>query len=244
MAGVGLPVAAFRPDPNRYDRINTAITFGQDRRWRRWAARSVVRRPGLRVLDACAGTGLVGLEAARLGARVTLADVRPGMLARACRRAAGRLDVSTCLVDLAGPPAAADLANPSAAARLGDFDGVTLAFGLRYFDDPVAVMRRLAAALRPDGELVLLEAVLPDGGLVARGASLYFFHVAPRLALLLGGRRELYDRLTASVRALGTATNVAEVLAAAGFEVVRRRRFVGGLVIGVVARRTRGTVAG
>jgi demethylmenaquinone methyltransferase/2-methoxy-6-polyprenyl-1,4-benzoquinol methylase len=188
------------------------------------------------VLDACSGTGLVGLEAARLGARVTLADVSPGMLARARERAtARRLDVSTCLVDLA---------DPQAAAGLLDFDAITLAFGLRYFDDPAAVMRRLAAALRPDGELVLLEAVLPDGGLVARGASFYFFHVAPRLAVLLGGRRELYDRLTASVRSLGTAADVADVLAAAGFDVVRRRRFVGGLVIGVVARRTRGTVAG
>jgi ubiquinone/menaquinone biosynthesis C-methylase UbiE len=98
--------------------------------------------------------------------------------------------------------------------------------------------------LRPDGELVLLEAVLPAGGLVARGASFYFFHVAPRLAVLLGGRRELYDCLTASVRSLGTAADAAEVLAAAGFDVVRRRRFVGGLVIGVVARQTRGTVAG
>jgi demethylmenaquinone methyltransferase/2-methoxy-6-polyprenyl-1,4-benzoquinol methylase len=226
----------FDRSADRYDRINTAIIFGQDRRWRRWAARSVVRRPGLRVLDACAGTGLVGLEAARLGARVTLADVSPGMLARARERAAARrLDVSTCLVDLADPPAAADF---------GDFDGVTLAFGLRYFDDPVAVMRRLAAALRPGGELVLLEAVLPAQGLLARGASFYFFHVAPRLAALLGGRRELYDRLTASVRSLGTAADVADVLAEAGFDVVRRRGFVGGLVIGVVARRTRGTVAG
>jgi demethylmenaquinone methyltransferase/2-methoxy-6-polyprenyl-1,4-benzoquinol methylase len=237
VAGVGTAVGGlFDRSADRYDRINTAITFGQDRRWRRWAARSAVRWPGPRVLDACSGTGLVGLEAARLGARVTLADVSPGMLARARERAtARRLDVSTCLVDLA---------DPQAAAGLLDFDAITLAFGLRYFDDPAAVMRRLAAALRPDGELVLLEAVLPDGGLVARGASFYFFHVAPRLAVLLGGRRELYDRLTASVRSLGTAADVADVLAAAGFDVVRRRRFVGGLVIGVVARRTRGTVAG
>ncbi len=105
-------------------------------------------------------------------------------------------------------------------------------------------MRRLAAALRPDGELVLLEAVMPTGGLVARGAAFYFFHVAPRLAVLLGGRRELYDRLTASVRSLGTAADTIGVLTAAGLEVVRRRRFVGGLVIGVVARRSRGSVAG
>jgi demethylmenaquinone methyltransferase/2-methoxy-6-polyprenyl-1,4-benzoquinol methylase len=226
----------FDRSADRYDRINTAITFGQDRRWRRWVARNVVRRPGLCVLDACAGTGLVGLEAARLGARVTLADVSAGMLAHARERAAARrLDVSTCLVDLANPQAEADLA---------DFDGVTLAFGLRYFDDAVAVTRRLAAALRPDGELVVLEAVQPTGGLVAHGAAFYFFHVAPRFAVLLGGHRELYDRLSMSVRSLGTAADAMGVLTAAGLEVVRTRRFAGGLVVGMVARRSRGSVAG
>ena len=236
-SGVGSAVGGlFDRSADRYDRINTAMTLGQDRRWRRWAARSVVRRPGLRVLDVCAGTGLVGLEAARLGARVTLADVSPGMLARAGERAVSRrLDVSICLVDLADPQSEVDLV---------DFDGITLAFGLRYFDDAVAVMRRLAGSLRPDGELVLLEAVLPTGGPVARGAAFYFFHLAPRLAVLLGGRRELYDRLTASVRSLGTEADAIGVLTAAGLEVVHRRRFVGGSVIGVVARRSRGSVAG
>ncbi len=117
-AGVGTAVGGlFDRSADRYDRINTAITFGQDRRWRRWAARSVVRRPGLRVLDACAGTGLVGLEAARLGARVTLADVSPGMLARARERAAARrLDVSICLVDLADPQAEAEPRRTSTAS--------------------------------------------------------------------------------------------------------------------------------
>ena len=51
-----------------YDRINRVITFGGDRRWRSWLA-GRVPVPGARVLDACAGTGSMGLELAARGAR-------------------------------------------------------------------------------------------------------------------------------------------------------------------------------
>ena len=66
-------------------------------------------------------------------------------------------------------------------------------------------------------------------------AGLYFFEVAPRLATALAGRAELYDFLTASTRALGSADDVAAHLRAAGFGVDARRRFACGVVAGFVA---------
>ena len=321
-------MALFEAHAATYDRINTVITFGQDARWRRWAAGEAVRRGAAvataraataarapataarapataaassprapRLLDACAGTGLVGLAAAELGAQVTLADASPLMLARArARAAAQRLAVDDVVVDLAAlsPPAAtratspqpdpSQLDSPLPGAPPGvetplapaSFDAVTLAFGLRYLPDPAATLRALAAMLRPGGVVVALEAVVPTassattttapgpdavttpapGAAATRVAAattarvrtaaartattiaaLYFFWVAPRIGALLAGRRDLYERLTGSVRDLGDGDDLAGLFADAGLTVVSRRAWVCGLVVGVVAER-------
>jgi demethylmenaquinone methyltransferase/2-methoxy-6-polyprenyl-1,4-benzoquinol methylase len=226
----GAVAALFDRNVASYDRVNTVICLGLDRRWRSWAAGRALApaaRPP-RVLDACGGSGLVALELARRGAQVTLADVSEGMLDLARRRAAAEgLTLADVRVDLASE-AATDL--PGA-----PFDAVTLAFGLRYVDDPAGLLRGLAAALVPGGSIVLLEAVVPLGGLPARIAGRYFFDIAPRVGALLAGSGELYDELTATVRALGSAGDLLRIVAAAGLAPRERRLFAGGVVAGVVA---------
>jgi hypothetical protein len=53
----------------------------------------------------------------------------------------------------------------------------------------------------------------------------------------LGGRRELYDSLTTTVRVLGTAADVRSRLRAAGLHPVVERSWAGGLIYGAVAER-------
>jgi demethylmenaquinone methyltransferase/2-methoxy-6-polyprenyl-1,4-benzoquinol methylase len=224
-----------------YDRINTIITFGLDALWRRWAARqatpviarpmavSVGQAPSPLVLDACAGTGLLTLDLARRGAEVTAVDAAPGMLAVARDRlAAAGLPARMVVADLS------DAATPDTLG--GPFDAVTLGFGLRYFADPGALLRPLRELLAPGGRLVIVEAVRPPRGPLGAAAGLYFFEVAPRLGAALAGRAALYEFLTASTRALGTADDVAAHLGRAGFTIETRRRFACGMVAGLVAR--------
>jgi demethylmenaquinone methyltransferase / 2-methoxy-6-polyprenyl-1,4-benzoquinol methylase len=239
-----------------YDRVNTIITFGLDASWRAWAARQAAppvygspawpvdpaarvaghsdeeragrRSTQPRVLDACAGTGLLALDLARRGAAVTAADAAPGML----EVARARLDVA----GLALRTVVTDLSDPASAAALGGpFDAVTLGFGLRYFADPGALLRPLRGLLVTGGRLVVVDAVRPPRDPLGEAAGLYFFQIAPRLGTALAGRGELYDFLTASTRALGTADDVAAHLGAAGFAVAVRRRFACGVVAGFVA---------
>ena len=219
----------------KYDRINRIITLGGDRRWRHWLA-GRVPVAGKRVLDACAGTGPMGLELAARGARVTLLDASAGMLQLAERRAhAQSLSVQIVVGDLEEMAAAGGGTRPSVLAA-GGFDLVSMAFGLRYFVRPQEALAALRDTLGPDGRLLLVDAVCPPQGLVGRAAGVYFFEVAPRVATRLAGRRELYDSLTASVRALGTAERVRGLLRAAGFALLEERTWAGGLVYAVVAR--------
>ena len=219
----------------KYDRINRMITFGGDRRWRCWLA-GRVPVAGARVLDACAGTGPMALDLAARGARVTMLDASAGMLLRAERSAQARgLSVDVVVGDLEEMAAAGEQKRPPVLAP-GGFDVVSMAFGLRYFVRPQEALAALRSTLGPDGRLLLVDAVCPPRGLVGRAAGLYFFEVAPRVASRLAGRRELYDSLTASVRALGTAERVRGLLHAAGFALLEERTWAGGLVYAVVAR--------
>ncbi len=105
---------------------------------------------------------------------------------------------------------------PATALPGAPFDAVTLAFGLRYVDDPAGLLRGLAAALVPGGRSWCSRRSCRAAGLPARLAGRYFFDVAPRVGALLAGSGELYDELTATVRALGSAGDLLRVVEAAG----------------------------
>ena len=212
-----------------YDRVNTIISLGLDSRWRRWAATRAVRRPAARVLDAFAGTGLVGLAAARLGGRVTLADVSEGMLAVAGRRArAAQADVTVVVKDLTCEPAAVP-GEP--------FDAITIVFGARYLDDPSRVMRSLSQLLVPGGRLVVVDFAEPCRGWPARAAWWYFSRVLPSVAGALAGHRELYDRLVSTTRRMDGPRDLATAVADAGLDITERATMGFGIVTGLVATR-------
>jgi demethylmenaquinone methyltransferase/2-methoxy-6-polyprenyl-1,4-benzoquinol methylase len=209
-----------------YDRVNTIISVGLDRRWRRWVARAAVAKRGARVLDAFAGTGLAGIEAARLGGKVTLADGSERMLAEArCNVEDEGVEMDTVL---------ADLAVPELPFAPGSFDAVTLSFGIRYLDRPGDVLARLGRLLVPGGRLVVLEFVRPAPGPVSSLAALYFFRILPHVAGGLAHKRDLYDYLVDSTNAIGRAGDLAGLVTGAGYDVVERRTFGFGLVSGLV----------
>jgi demethylmenaquinone methyltransferase / 2-methoxy-6-polyprenyl-1,4-benzoquinol methylase len=219
----------FDTNADTYDRVNTFISFGLDSRWRRWAAYEAVSGPGARVLDAFAGTGLVGLRCAALGADVTLADVSPRMLEVASTRAAkAGVGLRIALTDLTAP----DSRPPGA-----PFDAITMVFGARYVDDPARVIGGLSRLLSPDGRFVLVDFVEPDGSLLSRLAAVYFFGVLPRIASVLAGHRELYDRLVATTHDMGSAAHLISLAEDAGLEISETRTMGFGLVCGIVGRR-------
>src|SRR5918912_812293 len=73
--------AMFDGVAGRYDRTNTILSFGQDRLWRKATRHALDLRPGERVLDLAAGTGVSTEELARSGAYAVGADLSVGMLA-------------------------------------------------------------------------------------------------------------------------------------------------------------------
>jgi demethylmenaquinone methyltransferase/2-methoxy-6-polyprenyl-1,4-benzoquinol methylase len=196
-----------------YDLMNRAMTAGLDGRWRRITAESVVK-PGDAVLDACCGTGDLGIAAARAGGHVTGLDFSERMIERARRKAP---QIEWMNGDM--------LALPFADAT---FDAATVGFGVRNVDDLERALLELRRVLRPGGRLGILEITRPRG-LLRPFYKLWFDGVVPLLGKLLPGGAA-YTYLPASVRRFPGPAELAAVIAGAGFGDVRYRTFAGGIV--------------
>jgi len=212
-----LPAAEVRSMFDRiapaYDVMNRLMTVGLDRRWRRLAARAVVR-PGDRVLDACCGTGDLAIAAERAGGRVTGLDFSPRMLERARRK---RPSVPWVEGDLLALP-----------FDDGGFESATVGFGVRNVADLEQALRELRRVLVSEGRVAILEITQPRG-LLAPFYCLWFDRLVPLLGRLLRGG-SAYTYLPASVRRFPGPDELAELMRRSGFEHVRYRLLAGGIV--------------
>jgi demethylmenaquinone methyltransferase/2-methoxy-6-polyprenyl-1,4-benzoquinol methylase len=197
-----------------YDAMNRLMTAGLDVRWRRRAARSVVR-PGDRVLDGACGTGDLALADAEAGAReVVGVDFSPRMLERARRKSP---EIEWVEGDLLALPFAD-----------GSFDAATVGFGVRNVVELEQGLRELRRILRPGGRLAVLEITQPRGPL-RPFFNLWFDRIVPLIgrALPTGGA---YAYLPASVRRFPRAEELAQLLSRAGFDDVRFELLGGSIV--------------
>src|SRR5262249_8836224 len=135
--------------PAAYDRTGAVMSFGQDPRWRAALVAGIDPRPGRRVLDVAARTGLVAARLAGRGASVVGLDQSEAMLGAARERfAAAEVEL------VVGEAEALPFDDAS-------FDDLSFTYLLRYVDDPAAVLCELARVVRPGGRVRMLEFGVP-----------------------------------------------------------------------------------
>ena len=235
VAPVGLPTVG-SPEPDavrgmfaslalRYDLLNSLLSQGQDRRWRRRAAQLTRARPGDRVLDVCTGTGaLAQLLRRRVGVsgEVVGIDLTEAMLEVARTRVP---EVRFVVGDACSLPFADE-----------SFDAATMAFGLRNIDDRQRALDELGRVLRPGGRAVILEfsQVHP---LLRPAYAWYSRRLIPVIARGVLGRDSAYRYLTDSIAAFAPPDLVTSWLKQSGFNPVHQYRMTAGVVALHVGRR-------
>jgi demethylmenaquinone methyltransferase/2-methoxy-6-polyprenyl-1,4-benzoquinol methylase len=179
------------------------------------------------VLDLCTGTADLAIAAAgpAQARRVIGVDFSGEMLRVARHKIDGRP------IDLVrGDATHIPLADRSA-------DAVTIGFGIRNVEDPVAACREILRVLRPAGTLVILEFSLPRTAVVRSFYLWYFRNVLPLIGRLVSRHRSAYTYLPASVEAFPTPDEFMAQLTAAGFGTVRAVSLTFGIVYMFVARK-------
>ncbi len=208
---------------DRYDRTNTVLSFGQDRRWRKVAVKKTGLRPGDHALDVACGTGpLTRMLARRVGAngRVVGSDFTPEMLdvARRHEPPSDGGQISYEQADAQALPFAT-----------GTFDAATIAFGIRNVDDPVLGLSEMRRVVRPGGKVVVLEFGQPKGP-VGVGYRFYSRRVMPIIGGWLTGDRAAYEYLPRTAAAFPAGDAFVALLKEAGFDEVAKKPLMGGMV--------------
>jgi demethylmenaquinone methyltransferase/2-methoxy-6-polyprenyl-1,4-benzoquinol methylase len=172
-----------------YDRTNTVLSMGNDRMWRAATTRAVAPRRGQRILDLAAGTGASSVALARSGARVVAADFSPGMIAEGERRHGGIPNLTFVQADATALP-----------FDEGEFDTVTMSFGLRNVHDPKKALRELLRVTKPGGRLVVCEFSHPPSRSFNGLYRFYNDRVLPVVAKTVSSNADAYDYLNESIR--------------------------------------------
>jgi demethylmenaquinone methyltransferase/2-methoxy-6-polyprenyl-1,4-benzoquinol methylase len=204
----------------RYDLLNTLMTFGLDRFWRRSAVGLLGLAPGAVVLDLGAGTGALGPELEHFGLRGLGVDLSYPMLAAGLGHGAPALQGDAAQLPLCS----------------GALDGVVSGFALRNFADLPAAFSEMARVLRPAGRLAILEVDTPSSRLLQLGHRLWFRHVVPRLGALLSDAAA-YAYLPRSVAYLPAFDELRRGLEDAGFTGLEQHRLSGGITQVITATR-------
>jgi len=216
----------------RYDLVNRMLSGGIDVWWRHVTVSRAAPPPAGAILDVCTGTGDLALAyaaKAAAGVRVVGSDFCAPMLAHAIekgRKAGSRVEWIE----------ADAMALPFAA---GEFDLVTVAFGLRNIADTSRGLAEMARVLKPGGRLAILEFSLPANPLIRGGYLWYFRRVLPLIGNgVARNRSDAYTYLNKSVEEFPSGERLAALVRAAGFSAVEMTPLTCGIATLTIATRS------
>ncbi len=208
----------------RYDIINTVLSGGLHRIWRRAMRQALPQRLNLSVLDLATGTGDVALELVKDPhvRKVTGLDLSKGMISRGREKiiAAGLESRITLQVGDAQKIPFSD----------ASFDAVTISFGIRNVADVKQCLGEIYRVLKPGGRCLVLEFGLPKYKLLKMAHVFYLRHVLPGLGRILSGHATAYSYLNQTIEEFPYGAAFAELLSEAGFADANHQPMTGGIV--------------
>jgi len=109
------------------------------------------------------------------------------------------------------------------------FDRVTIAFGIRNFEDRPKGLQEMLRVLKPGGRLVILELSRPENPVIRWFYDLYFLHILPKIGGKVSGDKAAYAYLPASVAAFPGKKAFMATMREAGFRNVTHKAFTLGV---------------
>ena len=206
-----------------YDQLNHTLSWGIDKSWRKRAINWLKPFQPQRMMDVATGTGDFAIQACRVLNPKELigTDISEGMM-----------NVGRQKVKDAGLEGRISFAKEDCTALTfpdNRFDAITVAFGVRNFEDLDKGLREMHRVLDTNGKLVILELSEPDWFPMKQLYALYSKVVIPTLGKLLSKDRSAYTYLPQSIKAFPQGEVMREIILKAGFREANFKRLTLGI---------------
>jgi demethylmenaquinone methyltransferase/2-methoxy-6-polyprenyl-1,4-benzoquinol methylase len=185
-----------------YDNLNRVISFGIDVKWRKKVLQLVAKSNPKIILDIATGTGDLAILMTQTKAEKIIGlDISAGMLEVGKKKIAAKNLSNTIEMVLAD--------SESMPFEDNYFDAITVAFGVRNFDNLEKGLSEILRVLKPNGVFVILETSVPVKTPYKQGYSFYTKNILPLIGKLFSKDDVAYGYLSesASVFPYGEALN-------------------------------------
>lgn len=185
-----------------YDGLNRVISFGIDVKWRNKVVKLVTKNNPENILDIATGTGDLAISLASTNAKEIVGlDISDGMLE------VGRQKIKSKKLDKIISMVIGD--SEDLPFENNTFDAITVAFGVRNFENLEKGLTEILRVLKPNGIFVILETSVPTNPIYKFGYKAYTTFVLPTIGKLFSKDRVAYKYLceSASVFPYGEALN-------------------------------------
>jgi demethylmenaquinone methyltransferase/2-methoxy-6-polyprenyl-1,4-benzoquinol methylase len=185
-----------------YDGLNRVISFGIDVKWREKVVKIVGEKQPNKVLDIATGTGDLAINLAATNANEIIGlDISSGMLE------VGKKKIATRKLDSIISMVIGDSENLP--FENNTFDAITVAFGIRNFENLEQGLSEILRVLKPNGIFVILETSVPTNPIYRFGYNVYSKFILPTIGKLFSKDKIAYSYLSesASVFPYGEALN-------------------------------------
>ncbi|ETZ20569.1 bifunctional demethylmenaquinone methyltransferase/2-methoxy-6-polyprenyl-1,4-benzoquinol methylase UbiE [Pedobacter sp. V48] len=206
-----------------YDFLNHFMSLGIDIIWRKKAIRELKSIKPRIILDVATGTGDFAFEAIKILApeKIIGVDISEGMLDVARKKILDRNLQHVFSVQT----------GDSEGLNFSDdhFDAITVAFGVRNYENLEKGLADMYRVLKPGGKIVILEFSKPRKFPIKQGYNFYFKHVTPMLGKMFSKDNRAYCYLPESVAAFPDGEEFTRLMNKVGFTNTKDRRLTFGI---------------
>jgi len=200
----------------RYDFLNHLLSLGIDKLWRKKAIRLLAPHKPKNLLDIATGTGDFAIAAAQMKPKI--------------EKIIG-VDISKGMVAVGQEKIIKKHLNGQVELTYGDsenlqfedqsFDAITVAFGVRNFENLKMGLTEMHRVLGPNGRTAIIEFSQPERFPMRQLYFMYFTHILPRIGKWISKDSRAYTYLPESVREFPFGQAFADILKECGFSKVK-----------------------